>query len=75
MGPPTDHMGGQNWGPKKGSFWLLKISQNRNYPPWYISTPAQRSDQPFHMRFTGSLTETPSYLALKDLHGPRRGDD
>ena len=28
MGPPTDHMGGQNWGPKKGPFWLLKMSQN-----------------------------------------------
>ena len=68
-------MGGQNWGPKKGSFWLLKVSQNRRYPQWYISTPAWRSYPPFHMRFTGSPTETHMYLALKDLHGPRRGDD
>ena len=28
-----------------------------------------------HMLFTGSLTKTHMYLALRDLHGPRRGDD
>ena len=70
-----DHMGGQNLGPKKGSFWLLKMSQNRKYPPWYISTPAQRSDSPFHMPFTGSPVKAYMYMAPKDVHGPRRGDD
>ena len=67
--------GGQDWGPKKGSFSLLKMSQNGRYPQWYISTPARRSDPPFHMRFTGSPTKTHMYLVPKDLHGPRRGDD
>ena len=28
MGPPIDHTEGGNWGPKKGSFWLLEMSQN-----------------------------------------------
>ena len=62
--------GGSNWGPKKGSFWLLKMSQNRGYPQRYISTPAWRSEPPFHMQSTGSPTETHMFLALKDLHGP-----
>ena len=25
MGPPIDHTGGCNWGPKRGSFWLLEM--------------------------------------------------
>ena len=28
MGPPIDHTEGGNWGPKMGSFSLLKMSQN-----------------------------------------------
>ena len=52
-------MGGQNWSPKKGSFWLLKMSQNRRYSQWYISTPVWRSDSPFYKQSTGSLIETP----------------
>ena len=32
MGPPIDHTGGLNWGPKRGSFWLPKVSPNRRYP-------------------------------------------
>ena len=51
------------------------MSQNRGYPQWYISTPAWRSDPPFHMRSTGSPRETPMPLALKDLHATRRGDN
>ena len=75
MGPPIDHTGGLSWGPKRGSFWLLKMSQNSGYPQWYISTPARRSDPPFHMRSTGSPTKTPMPLVLNDLHATRRGDN
>ena len=75
MGPPTDHMGGQNWGPKKGLFPLLKMSQRRRYPQWYISTPARRSDRAFHMQSTGSPMETLMHLALKDLHATWCGDN
>ena len=28
IGPPIDHTGGGNWGPKMGSFWLLEMSQS-----------------------------------------------
>ena len=65
--------GAEIWGPKRGSFWLLKLSQNRGYPQWYISTPAWRSDPPFHMQFTGSPTKTDITLALIGLHATRRG--
>ena len=75
MGPPIDDTGGPNWGPKGGSFLLLEMSQDWGCPQWYISTPAWRSDPPFHMQFTRIPTETHMYLALKDLHGPRLGDD
>ena len=61
--------------PKKGSFWLLKMSQNRRYPQWYISTPAWRSDPPYHMPSTGSPTDTHTYLALEKLHDARHDDD
>ena len=67
--------GAEIWVPKRGSFWLLKMSQNQGYPQWYISTPAWRSDPPCHMLSTKSSTVTHMYLAPKDLHGPRRGDD
>ena len=49
--------------------------KKKKKPADQISMPAWRSDPPFHMRSTGSPTETHMYLALKDLHGPRRGDD
>ena len=75
MGPPIDHTGAKIGVPKGGHFRLLKISQNRGYPQWYISTPAWRSDLPFHMQSNGSPTGTHMYLALRDLYGSRRGDD
>ena len=74
MGPPIDHTGGLNRGPKRGSFWLPKVSQNRRDPQWYISTPACRSDLLFYMHSTQSLMETPMHLAPNDLHATRRGD-
>ena len=40
-----------------------------------MSTPAWRSDPPFHTRSTGSPTKTPMHLALKDLNATRRGDN
>ena len=61
--------------PNRGSLWLLKMSQNRGYPQRHISTPAWGSDRPFHVRSIGSLTETYTYLAFKDLLGPQRGED
>ena len=75
MGPPIDHLEGGNWGPKMGSFWLLEMSQNLGCSQWYISTPAWRSDPPFHTRSTRSPTMTPMHLALNDLYATRRGDD
>ena len=75
MGPPIDHTGGGNWGPKRGSFWLLKMSQNRGYPQRYISTPAGGSDLPFHTQSTRSPGETPMPLALKSFYATRRGDN
>ena len=75
MGPPIDHTGGSRWGPKRGSFWLLKMSQNPRYPQRYISVPAWRSDPPFHMQSTGSPTEAHMTLAPEDLHATRRGDN
>ena len=33
IGPPIDHTGGSNWGPKRGSFWLLEMSQNLGVLP------------------------------------------
>ena len=67
--------GGVKLGSRKGVIWLLKMSQNPGYPQWYISTPARRSDPPFHMQSTGSPTDTPMHLALKDLHATWRGDN
>ena len=60
--------GGEIGVPKRGSFWLLRMSQNLGYPQWYISTPAWRSDPPFQLRSTRSPTKTPMLLAFKDLH-------
>ena len=60
---------------KIGSFWLLEMSQNPVCSQQYISTPAWRSDPPFHTRSTPSPTETPMPLAVKDLHATWRGDD
>ena len=51
------------------------MSQNLGYPQWCISTPAWRSDPPFHTPFTKSRTKNPMFVALKDLHAIWRGDN
>ena len=75
IGPPIDHTEGGNWGPKMGSFWLPEMSQNLGCSQLYISTPAWRSDAPFHTRSTLSQTETPMHLTFKALLATWRGDD
>ena len=70
MGPLIDHTGGWNWGAKRGSFWLLKMSQDRGCHQWYISTPAWRSDPPFHMPIHWDSNEDSHVLGSQGSPGP-----
>ena len=75
MGPPIDHTGGRNWGPKRGSFWLLKKSQNSGVLPIvYLHAGLEiGSAIPYaiHQESNGDS----HVLALKDLHATWRGDN
>ena len=66
---------GLKLGSQKGVLLAAQNEPKSRVFRWYISTPAWRSDLPFHLLFTQSLTGPHMFLALKDLHLPRRGDD
>ena len=69
MGPPIDHTGGVKLGSQTG---VILATQNE---PKFGVSPMVYLHAGFHMRSTGSPTETPMPLALNDLHATRRGDN
>ena len=75
MGPPIDHTGGVKLGSQKGVILAAQNEPKPGIPTMYISTPAWRSDPPFHMPSTRGLMETPMHLAPKVLHATRPGDN
>ena len=65
---------GLKLGSQKGVILAAQNEPKSGCPQLYISTPAWRSDQPFHTQSTRSPTETPMTLAAKDLHATRPDD-